>query len=77
MLGCWTSCLGRGGCSCKGGGGAGTKVQVGASGPGMPFTDDDPKGPKSRLCLIIRERLRRARDKGAGRHVGPRNAVHG
>ena len=77
MLGCWTSCLGRGGCSCKGGGGPEVKVQVDALGLGMPFTDDGPKGPNPRLILIIRERLRRGRDKGAGRRVGARKAVHG
>ena len=43
-------------------GGPGTKVQVDTSGPGTPFTDDDPKGPNPSLCLIIRER----RSKGVG-----------
>ena len=37
-------------------GGPGTKVQVDTLGPGMPFTDDGPKGPKPRVYLIIRER---------------------
>ena len=58
-------------------GGPGTKVQVDTLGPGTPFTDDGPKGPKPRLCLIIRERLRRLRDKGAGRRVASQNAIHG